>query len=251
MLVQGAWHGGWCWRDVADALRAQGHRVFTLTQTGLGERRHLLSHDVTLDVFVDDAANLVEAEELCDAILVGHSFGGSAISGVADRMPGAVRHLVHLHSLTVEPGLSPFGMLPPDVVAARRKQIAERGGGVAIPPSPPTRPPGRRVGGAAAHPAPGRHLREPAPPEEPRRQRPAAHLHRLHRAGLRAPGGVAAVGGAPGRLGLAGDRHRPRRDGGGAGRTGAYAARHRVALETAVSSRPGREASPWMMPCGC
>ena len=137
VLVHGAWHGGWCWRDVADALRAQGHRVFTPTQTGLGERKHLLSRDVTLDVFVDDVANLVEAEELRDAILVGHSFGGSAISGVADRMPGAVRHLVYLDSLMIEPGKSPFAMLPADVVAARRKLIAEQGDGVAIPAPPP------------------------------------------------------------------------------------------------------------------
>ncbi len=137
VLVHGAWHGGWCWRDVADALRAQGHRVFTPTQTGLGERRHLLSRDVTLDVFVDDIANLLEAEELRDAVLVGHSFGGGAISGVADRMPGAVRHLVYLDSLMIEPGRSPFGMLPADVVAARRKLIAEQGNGVAIPAPPP------------------------------------------------------------------------------------------------------------------
>src|SRR4029453_13640228 len=47
VLVHGAWHGGWCWRPVADALRAQGHRVFTPTQTGLGERKHLLSPEIT------------------------------------------------------------------------------------------------------------------------------------------------------------------------------------------------------------
>ena len=138
VLVHGAWHGGWCWRDVADALRAQGHRVLTPTQTGLGERKHLLSHDVTLDVFVDDVANLFEAEELRDIVLVGHSFGGNAISGVADRMPEAVRHLVYLDSLMIEPGQSPFATLPADVVAARRKLIAEQGYGVAIPAPPPS-----------------------------------------------------------------------------------------------------------------
>src|ERR671932_1964303 len=60
VLVHGAWHGGWCLRPVADALRAQGHRVFTPTQTGLGERRHLLSREITLDTFVADVANLIE-----------------------------------------------------------------------------------------------------------------------------------------------------------------------------------------------
>jgi pimeloyl-ACP methyl ester carboxylesterase len=137
VLVHGAWHGGWCWRPVADALRAEGHRVFTPTQTGLGERRHLLSRDITLDVFVDDIANLMEAEELHDAILVGHSFGGIAISGVADRMPEAVRHLVFLDSQILEPGQSAFGAMPADIVAARRKLAAEQGGGVAIPPPSP------------------------------------------------------------------------------------------------------------------
>ncbi len=137
VLVHGAWHGGWCWHPVADALRAQGHKVFTPTQTGLGDRKHLLSRDITLDVFVDDVANLMEAEELRDAILVGHSFGGSAISGVADRMPEAVRHLVYLDSLILEPGQSPFGILPADVVAARRKLVAEQGNGVSVPPPPP------------------------------------------------------------------------------------------------------------------
>ena len=139
VLVHGAWHGGWCWRPVADALRAQGHRVFTPTQTGLGERKHLLSRDVTLDVFVDDVANLMEAEELRDAILVGHSFGGNTISGVADRMPEAVRHLVYLDSMILEPGQIAFEVVPADVAAARRKLAAEQGGGVAIPPPPPER----------------------------------------------------------------------------------------------------------------
>ena len=66
-------------------LRAAGHRVYTPTQTGLGERAHLLSKDITLDTFVDDIANLLRFEQLDDVVLVGHSFGGIAVSGVADR----------------------------------------------------------------------------------------------------------------------------------------------------------------------
>src|SRR5919199_3344231 len=138
VLLHGAWHGGWCWRPVADALRAKGHRVFTPTQTGLGERRHLLSRAITLDTFVADLANVIEAEDLQDVILVGHSFGGLAISGVADRMPERIRHLVYLDSLVLEGGQSPFGVLPPDVVATRRKLVAEQGLGIAIPPPPVT-----------------------------------------------------------------------------------------------------------------
>jgi pimeloyl-ACP methyl ester carboxylesterase len=138
VLVHGAWHGGWCWRAVVDVLSANGHRVFTPTQTGLGERRHLLSREITLDTFVDDLTNLIETEELQNIILVGHSFGGLAVSGVVDRMPDRIGHLVYLDSFVLEGGQSPFGVLTPDVVAARRKLVAEQGLGIAIPPPPVT-----------------------------------------------------------------------------------------------------------------
>jgi pimeloyl-ACP methyl ester carboxylesterase len=133
MLLHGAWHGAWCWRLVADDLRARGHNVFTPTQTGVGERRHLLSRDITLDVFIADLTNVFEMEELQDVILVGHSFGGLPISGVADRMPERIRHLVFLDSTILENGQTPFSVLPPDVVAERRRQVAGEGNGVAIP----------------------------------------------------------------------------------------------------------------------
>ena len=138
VLVHGAWHGGWCWRAVADALRAKGHRVFTPTQTGLGERKHLLSRELTLDTFVDDLTNLIEMEELQEIILVGHSFGGSPISGVADRLPDRIGHLVYLDAVVLEDGQSPFSVLPPEVVAGRRKLVAEQGLGIAIPAPPVT-----------------------------------------------------------------------------------------------------------------
>jgi pimeloyl-ACP methyl ester carboxylesterase len=138
VLQHGAWHGGWCWRIVADRLRGQGHRVFTPTQTGLGERRHLLSHDITLEVCVDDLANVFEAEELQDVILVGHSFGGPAVSGIADRMPGRIRHLVYLDALVLEDGQSAFSALRPEVAAARRKLAAEQTNGLAMPVPPVT-----------------------------------------------------------------------------------------------------------------
>ncbi len=69
VLVHGAWHGGWCWKEVAEGLRGMGHRVSTPTQTGLGERKHLLSKDITLDMFVADIVNHIESEELDDVIL--------------------------------------------------------------------------------------------------------------------------------------------------------------------------------------
>jgi len=147
VLLHGAWHGGWCWRFVAEILRAAGHRVFTPTQTGLGERRHLLSSDITLETFVGDLANVLEAEELRDVILVGHSFGGLAISGVADRMPERIAQLIYLDSMVLESGQSPFGTLPAEIVAGRRKLAEEKGNGIAIPA-----PTSKEVGIPADHP---------------------------------------------------------------------------------------------------
>ena len=115
-----------------------GHRIHTPTQTGLGQYRHLLSGAITLATFIADITNLIEMEELSDVILVGHSFGGAVISGVADRMPDHIRHLVFLDSVILESGRSPFGMLTPEVAAARRKSVAEKGLGIAFQTPPVT-----------------------------------------------------------------------------------------------------------------
>jgi pimeloyl-ACP methyl ester carboxylesterase len=133
VLVHGAYGGGWIWRDVAEGLRSQGHRVFTPTQTGLGERAHLLSRQITVDTHIDDVANVIETEELRNVILVGHSYGGMAVTGVADRMPDRIRHIVYLDALIPENGDTAFGILPPGTAEARRKVAREQGGNVALP----------------------------------------------------------------------------------------------------------------------
>lgn len=138
VLVHGAWHGGWCWKEVAQALRTMGHVVSTPTQTGVGERRHLLTNDITLETFVTDLVNHIETEELDEIILVGHSFGGASITGTADKIPGRIQHLVYLDSVILENGQSVFDVLPPNVVAERRKIVAEQGHGLFIPPPAPT-----------------------------------------------------------------------------------------------------------------
>ena len=136
VLVHGAFHGGWCWRRVEQRLAAAGHTVFTPTQTGLGERRHLLAKSITMDVFVEDIVNVIEAEELENVYLVGHSFGGGAVSGVADRIPERLRHLVYLDAGIPEGGKSSFDRLPPDVREARIKASDETSGGLSIPVPP-------------------------------------------------------------------------------------------------------------------
>jgi pimeloyl-ACP methyl ester carboxylesterase len=132
VLLHGSWHGGWCWARVAEPLRAQGHRVYTPTLTGLGERSHLLSEDVTLDTWITDLVNVLEWEDLTDAILVGHSFGGVVITGAVDRAPQRIGHLMYLDSLILRDGESAFSTFPPDVTAARRKLAEASPGGLSV-----------------------------------------------------------------------------------------------------------------------
>lgn len=135
VLVHGGFHGGWCWQAVAELLRAAGHRVYTPTQTGCGERAHLLSTTITLNTFIDDIANVLIWEDLRDVVLVGHSFGGSSISGVADRMPERIRQLVYLDAILLENGQSMFDLLSPEVVEARLKAVEASGGMGIAPPN--------------------------------------------------------------------------------------------------------------------
>jgi len=96
VLVHGAWHGGWCWRRVADRLRGAGHAAFTPTLTGLGERAHLMRAGIGLETHVADIVNVMTWEGLNDVVLCGHSYGGFVISDVAERMPAAIRSIVFL-----------------------------------------------------------------------------------------------------------------------------------------------------------
>ncbi len=136
VLVHGGFHGGWCWSQVAARLRSRGHTVVTPTQTGCGERSHLLSKSITLDTFVDDIANVIKWEDLDHVVLVGHSFGGNSISGVADRMPERIDLLVYLDAIILENGQTMFGLLGKDVVEARMR-ATQASGGLGIAPPPP------------------------------------------------------------------------------------------------------------------
>jgi pimeloyl-ACP methyl ester carboxylesterase len=106
VLVHGGGHGGWCYQFVARRLRSAGHDVYTPTLTGLGERSHLVSKDVNLDVQITDVVNVLEFEDLRDVILVGHSYGGMIITGVADRATDRIGHLVFLDAANPENGQS-------------------------------------------------------------------------------------------------------------------------------------------------
>jgi pimeloyl-ACP methyl ester carboxylesterase len=127
VLVHGAWHGAWCWQRIVPPLWAAGHRVFAVTLSGVGERAHLLSKAVTLDTHIADVVAVIESEELLDPILVGHSYAGVVITGVAARLAARLRHLVYLDAVVLHPGESWSSTHPPETQAARRQAIAEHG----------------------------------------------------------------------------------------------------------------------------
>jgi len=93
VLVHGTWLGGWLWADVADRLRAKGHRVYTPTLTGVGERAHLANREVGLETHITDITQVIDCEELEDVILLGHSFSGVAVTGALDRRQSKVAHI--------------------------------------------------------------------------------------------------------------------------------------------------------------
>lgn len=104
VLVHGAWHGGWCWRRVADLLEKKGHKVYAPTLTGLCDRSHLLDGKTNLSTHITDVANLIAWEGLKDIVLVGHSYGGFVISGVAERAQPAISSIVYLDAFLPDNG---------------------------------------------------------------------------------------------------------------------------------------------------
>lgn len=120
VLVHGAWGGGWDWLAVDSLLTRRGHHVVRVTLTGLGERHHLASAEVGLDTHVDDVVNKILWDNLHDVVLVGHSYGGMVITGVADRVPDRIKRLVYLDALLPDSGESLMSI--PDT--ARAKFIA-------------------------------------------------------------------------------------------------------------------------------
>ena len=135
VMIHGAWHGSWCWKRVRDLLTAEGHRVFTPTLTGLGERCHLLSRDVGLDTHIMDVVNLLIWEDLRDIVLIGHSYGGTVVRHVVDRLPDRVRSLVYLDASIPEDGKSTADYLP-DGGKRYREQALAHGDGWKVPPDP-------------------------------------------------------------------------------------------------------------------
>lgn len=136
VIVHGAFGGAWSWNKfVVPMLREAGQTVYAVTLTGLGERTHLASPDVSLDTHIQDVVNVLFYEDLTDVILVGHSYGGNVITGVADRVPERLQQLVYLDAATPVDGQSSADSFP-----GRRDQLEEQarrsGDGWKIEPTP-------------------------------------------------------------------------------------------------------------------
>jgi len=104
--VHGAWAGGWQMKKVAPLLEARGWKVYRPTLSGLGEHYHTASRDIGLATHIDDIVNFIVFEDLHDVILLGHSYGGMVVTGVADRIPDRIRKLVYLDAFVPNDGES-------------------------------------------------------------------------------------------------------------------------------------------------
>jgi pimeloyl-ACP methyl ester carboxylesterase len=125
VLVHGAWHGAWCYRDVEKRLRALGHEVHALTLTGLADRAHLLTREVNMTTHVEDVARFIETEELERVTLVGHSYGGFVITGAGVKVAPRIAELVYLDAYVPQSGQSVFDAMSAKYAASWRKRIVD------------------------------------------------------------------------------------------------------------------------------
>lgn len=136
ILVHGGWHGGWCWQRVSPLLRAVGHLVLTPTLTGLADRARVLTPEIGLDTHIADIASLLTYGDLSDVVLVGHSYAGMVITGVAAAIPARIRHVVYLDAFVPQPGNALLDLLPPERAAFYTQAAQEHGDGWRVPPPP-------------------------------------------------------------------------------------------------------------------
>jgi pimeloyl-ACP methyl ester carboxylesterase len=133
VLVPGFWLGGWAWHDVTRRLRAAGHEVYPVTLTGMGERVHLARPDTDLETHLTDVLNLLAYEDLRDVVLVGHSYAGMVITGVADRAPDRIARLVYVDTGPLPDGMAMQDFTPSQEQAANDARVARDGDGWRLP----------------------------------------------------------------------------------------------------------------------
>jgi pimeloyl-ACP methyl ester carboxylesterase len=127
VLVHGSCHGGWCWKKVTPILYKDGYSVYTPTLTGLGERSHLVNKDIGLHTHILDIIQVFEFEDLDDVILVGHSYGGLIIGGVAEKIPQKIKRLVYLDGYIPQDNKSAFDLEPGLETLYKERALHEEG----------------------------------------------------------------------------------------------------------------------------
>ena len=182
VIVHGAWSGAHAWRWVRPLLQAAGHEVFTPTLTGLGERAHLGTPATDLDTHVADVAAVLHYEDLSDVVLVGHSYGGLVINGVADRAPERIGQLVYLDADVALDGECELDFFPPEQRADLEESARTRGEGWRVPPPvpdplPPGLPPQMVWGVARMASMPLSALTQPARHSEPAPDLPRTYVY--------------------------------------------------------------------------
>lgn len=127
VLVHGSWHGGWCWKDVARRIRSLGNEVFTPTLSGLGERSHLQKCRIDLTTHIEDISNLINFEDLDNIVLVGHSYGGVVVTGVASILSQRIAKLVYLDAFIPDAGQREFDLLDSGEAIGKKGDFNEDG----------------------------------------------------------------------------------------------------------------------------
>jgi pimeloyl-ACP methyl ester carboxylesterase len=127
VLVHGSCHGGWCWKKVTPLLSIAGHEVYTPTLTGLGERSHLVSRDIGLDTHILDIIQVLEYENLSKVTLVGHSYGGLVIGGVAEKVPERIIRLIYVDAYIPQNNKSAFDIVPGLETIYKKRALKEQG----------------------------------------------------------------------------------------------------------------------------
>jgi pimeloyl-ACP methyl ester carboxylesterase len=136
VVAHGAWSAGWAWKKMHPLMRELGHTLVTPTYTGIGERSHLAHAGIDLNTHITDILNVLEFEDLRDVILIGHSYGGMVATGVADRAPERISHLVYLDAFAPKNGEAAMGLQPESVRLRMADAVRLQGNGWRVPPNP-------------------------------------------------------------------------------------------------------------------
>lgn len=135
VVAHGAWSSGWGWKKMHPLMNERGHKLYTPSYTGLGERRHLAHSGIDLDTHIADIVGVLEFEDLGDVMLIGHSYGGMVATGAADRAQARIAKLIYIDAFAPRDGESVLDIVPP-AIRAQRQASGSGAESWQIPPVP-------------------------------------------------------------------------------------------------------------------